>query len=104
MLFTKREEGRQGGREGERERSAWTKVTGIIRQNIVVEIQVPQGGPIFSGIHLAWQQTGNIYKALSSGLQQALTVMYTKSVIQKINNKLISLVLINYSYIRPKTH
>ena len=46
MLFTKREEGRGGGREGEREISLEKSDNGIIRQNTDVEIQVPQGGPI----------------------------------------------------------
>ena len=46
MLFTKREEGREGGGEGEREISLEKSDNGIIRQNTDVEIQVPQGGPI----------------------------------------------------------
>ena len=47
MLFTKREEGREGGREGtQRQISLEKSDNGIIRQNTDVEIQVPQGGPI----------------------------------------------------------
>ena len=60
MLFTKREEGREGVGEGEREReregggeiSLEKSHNGIIRQNTDVEIQVPQGGPIIASLSL----------------------------------------------------